>query len=417
MRNGTILVGDIRRLVIGGVFVMEKGESRRSGLAMVLGLCILAYMTVYMSRSTISVLATALRDHGVLTTAQYGFVGSVFFFTYAICKLFVGLFSDHVKPEYTIAIGVVVAGISNMMIGLYPKTSVVFVFWFLNAMGQSLPWGAMLIAVVGAAKGKRTHVQMSLLSLACPMGQIAGIVVASRAYSQGGLMMGFFLPGIITFITGFAVLFLMRTGQKPHNVANTKTLSILKDRTIRHLFFPIIIHGVIKDSVGFWFVAYIIHAFGIDISKISLYVFFIPLVGILSRTLYSVLFKMFGANEIKVSFFSYLMILLVTVPLCLSVRSVVVAIVCFSVITGLLGFAGISFIAMLPARYSGRNQTGLVAGGVDFIIYMGSAISSFCFGLVVERWGYTTMFICWEVLILISLSLMTLFFRRKIMDD
>lgn len=378
----------------------------------------LAYLTAYMTRKPVSVLATALRDHGILTTAEYGFVGSVFFFTYAICKLFVGLVSDHVKPVYMISIGIIVAGFSNLMIGLFPTKPVIFFFWFLNAVGQSLPWGAMLIAVVGAEGTMRKEIRMSLLSIACPMGDIAGIVVASKAYTSGGLKLGFALPGIITFITGFIVMFLMKTDEvQTKKTSGKSAISILKDRTIKHLFVPIFIHGMIKTSVGYWLVAYVISCFGIDISKISLYVFAVPLVGILSRMLYPFLFRMFGSNEIKVSYFSYLMVLIVTLPLCFNVESIFVAIACFSVITILEGFSGTSFIAMLPARYSKNNQTGLVAGGLDFIIYMGSAVSSFCFGIVVERWGYTAMFSSWEVLIVISLTIMTVFFRKKIMED
>ena len=397
---------------------MSRGESKKNRLSIVLGLCMLAYMTAYMSRKPISVLATALRDHGILTTAEYGFVGSVFFFTYAICKLFVGIANDHMKPEYMISVGIIVAGFSNLMIGLFPTKPVIFFFWFLNAVGQSLPWGAMLIAVVAADGRMRKEIRMSLLGIACSLGDIAGIVVVSRAYTSGGLQLGFALPGIITFITGFVVIFLLRTdGVQAKGKSSKSATSIFKDRTIKHLFAPILIHGMIKTSVGYWLVAYVISCFGIDISKISLYVFFVPLVSILSRTLYPFLFRLFGSNEIKVSYFSYLMVLIVALPLCFNVGSIVVAIACFCLITIFEGFSGTSFIAMLPARYAGRNQTGRVAGVLDFIIYMGSAISSFCFGLVVERWGYAAMFSSWEVLIVVSLTIMTIFFKKKIMDD
>ena len=63
----------------------------------------------------------------------------------------------------------------------------------------------------------------------------------------------------------------------------------------------------------------------------------------------------------------------------------ILTIVAFVFISGLSGNSNMCYVGLFPSRYDKTNQTGIVCGLIDALIYLGSAVFSLIMGYVVDR--------------------------------
>ena len=366
--------------------------------------CFASYCALYVSRSTISVFATALNEQGILTVAQYGIVGSLFFIVYAGGRMLNGYLSDIFDSKTMICTGVFLAGLSNLAIGLIRTAPVIFTFWCINAIGQSMVWSAILVLIVDKAEQSKKDLYISMLGSSVAFGTVLGIVIASRSYAIGGLKTGFVIPGIIGVAMALIALVLLpsvKNVRKEGTKAPFRLASAVKRKYLR-LFLPIMVNGVMKDGINLWFVAYVITKFGIDVSSVAGYVFMVPFLGLVGRVLFTSFYRLLGKNEFSTAMVDYAISALVAIPLCLGTSSLVLTIVCFAIMFAFVSMANLSFVGMLPVKNADPGRIGLVSGSIDLLIYMGSGISSAVFGFVVSTYGYGIMFDIWFVLLVLS---------------
>ncbi len=374
---------------------------RTTNILISLVLCVACYSSIYISRSTLSSLASLLNDSGILNTAQYGIVGSAFFITFAICRVYNGYLSDKFPSWLLISLGVILAGSVNIAIGLYTNPTMILVCWIINAIGQSMLWSAILVAVVNPAGSDKKATYVSILGSTVGLGNMLGIILTLRSSRISGIKSGFIIPGCFVILVGIVTLLFFRTEERTDKITQSP-LSVLKNRSLLSLVLPLMVNGMLKDGIPLWLVTYVITDFGLDISKVSGYVFFVPLVGTLGRLLFSTFYRIVGKNEFRTGLYTYLISAVLMVPLCMNVKNTIIPIVCLSLVLGLSSIANLALVGMYPTRYEKTNQTGLVSGGVDFLIYMGSGISSLFFGYIINGFGFRIMFAIWIILMIFS---------------
>jgi sugar phosphate permease len=61
---------------------------------------------------------------------------------------------------------------------------------------------------------------------------------------------------------------------------------------------------------------------------------------------------------------------------------------------------------MFPLRFAEMDLVGSVSGITDFATYLGAAIASAIYGLLIETGGYFYMFASWVVLSILSILLL-----------
>ena len=391
---------------------MSKGKKRSFA---VLAACFLAYCSLYVSRSTITVFASTLSDSGILTVVQYGLVTGLFFIIYAFGRLMNGYLSDVIEARLLIILGVFLAGLSNVLIGLFPSMVLILFMWCLNAIGQSMVWSAILVVVSDNMEQGKKDVSLSIIASSVAFGTVLGLFICSKSYSLGGLTGGFAIPGCLGILISLFALFSLPKGEASAEERKER-VSINLRRAFKHktltMLFPIIVNGMLKDGITIWLVSYVIACFGVDISKVAGYVFLVPMLGFVGRVAFPWVFRPLGESEAKTALVDYSIAALATIPLCIGTRSMIFAIVCFGIMYALVSMANISFVVMYPVTHSEKGRTGFVSGSIDLMIYSGSGISSVLFGFVVSSYGYRVMFIIWFVLLAVS-SVLLLFTRSE----
>ena len=63
------------------------------------------------------------------------------------------------------------------------------------------------------------------------------------------------------------------------------------------------------------------------------------------------------------------------------------------------------FLSFFPLRFAREGTVATTSGIMDFATYLGTGLSSMVFGVMIERYGYSAMFISWAVLCGIGLLL------------
>lgn len=375
-------------------------------------MCSIAYLAVYIARNVLSAVSPQMIESDAFGTDTQKFIGNVsstYFITYALGQLINGAIGDKIKGKYMIAVGLLMAGVTN----------------FLFAQLSSLPNGALVIyAMTG----------FFLAMVYAPMTKIVAEntepIYATRC-SLGYTFASFLgspLAGVLAsvlvwqsvFIASSAVLILMacvcffvftlferkgivRYGQyKPEKQKGAGFKVLLKHRIVKFSLIAVLT-GVVRTSVVFWMPTYIAQYLGFSSSEAAsiftvatFVICFTTFIAVfiyekLHRDMDKTILLMFSCSALF-----FLSIYLVKIPL-LNIILLVLAVMSSN------GAA-----SMLWSRYCpSLRDTGIVSGVtgfLDFLSYMGAAISSTLFANAVASIGWKNLILVWMGLMFVGVA-------------
>lgn len=383
---------------------MKKTPVRPSAIFWLL---YLAYTAIYIARLNLSMASPAMREAGILTATELGFIGSAFSVIFSCGRLFNGILGDRLAPKILIFTGLVLTGLSNLLIGILPPYLLILTLWCLNAFGQSMLWSALLrtMSTLYGKDGadKKTPILVSSVSV----GNILGILLGSWLVSRFGVSMAFIVPGAMTVLCGLAVLYIVPPAPKAQSSQRFPLKALLSDRRIRGILLPAMFHGTMKDNISLWMAVYFLDRFAVDLESSAWYVLLIPVVGLAGRLLYPACYKLSKGRENLISVLSFIACALLGIALCLPATPLLAA-VYLSLIYALVSLINTSFLSMFPLRFVEKGLVSSVSGIADFATYLGAGIASAVYGFFIDRGptGYTIMFISWAVLSVASVLLL-----------
>jgi len=98
----------------------------------------LAYLLVYFHRLSLSVVADNLVKEFNTTASVMGFLGSIYFYCYAIMQIPAGLLSDSIGPRKTVTVFLFIAATGSIVFGLAPNIETAFLGRILVGFGVSM---------------------------------------------------------------------------------------------------------------------------------------------------------------------------------------------------------------------------------------------------------------------------------------
>lgn len=379
--------------------------------SLIFAVCYISYTLIYVARLNLSMAAPQLKNGGVLSAAQIGLLGSVFFVVYAVGRLINGTLSERFPARNMIAGGLLLGAMANIFFGFLPPFAALTVLWGVNAYAQSMLWSSVL-KTVGAVYGESRAQKMSAYMVtSVATGNIAGIIIAMLLIRFFGAAAAFILPGALLAVSAAAAFFIIG---KPDKCAKG-TFSgpqALKNKEVRFMALPAVLHGVMKDNISLWMAVYIADKFGIDIEKFAFYLLLIPIAGLAGRFLYPPLYKLLNYNENRVSFIGFLLCAFLSLLLIFAATSPVAAVIYLSGIYISVSLINTSVLSVFPMRFYSGGMSGTVSGLMDFSTYSGAGIGSAVYGGMISAFGYSSMFISWLCISVISVLALA-FYRRK----
>ena len=373
-------------------------------------LCYIAYVGIYAARLNLSMASPAMIETGLLTHEQYGFMGSAFFVIYACGRLFNGMIGDRCAPWMMISLGLVLTGISNLLMGILPPYLVLLLLWCVNAYAQSMLWSSLLRSMTGLYGKELADQKVPILVSSVSVGNIAGIVLSAWMVETIGIRAAFTVPGALTVLLAVATAWVLRTvpeGPKPVK-QKFPLAEFFRDRKIRGMLLPALFHGVVKDNIGNWMAIYFVCRYGIDLESSALFVLLIPAVGMLGRLVYPFCYRLSGQRENLISVIGFALSAALAAVLCTNPVQPAVAAVCLSLIYALVSMINTSILSMFPLQFADKNMVSSVSGVADFATYLGAGIGSAVYGFWNKSDNFVPMFVSWVVLCGASIVLMLL---------
>ncbi|MCI8543088.1 MAG: MFS transporter [Lachnospiraceae bacterium] len=365
----------------------------------------LAYTSTYIVRLNLSVAKPALEEMGKVDTAQLAFLGSIFSLVYAVGKLVNGGIGDRVKPWIMVSVGLALAGMGNIIMGLLPPYGALIFCWGVNAFGQSMLWGPILSMVSAIYDEQTARKKATVMGTSIAAGNVMGILAASFLVNAFGPAAAFIVPGI--FALGLALTVVLFTAKIP--VRMGKGVSPIKQllrREVQIMILPAMIQGIMKDNVSLFMVDYFVKRFSVDPTLNPLYILFIPVSGLAGRMLYPFVYKRMNENEDRAAAAGFLLCALFALPLGMSLWGPAAATLCLCGIYAAVSVVNTSFLAIYPMRYAKEGTVSSVSGIMDFATYLGHAVSTAVYGIVIVKFGYASMYLSWAFLSVVGLLIL-----------
>ena len=369
----------------------------------------IAYTSIYVSRINLSVANPALTQLGVFDAAGYGIIGGLFSTIYAIGRLVNGAASDRTPPWVMLSIGLGFAGLSNILIGLLPTYIAILLLWSVNAYAQSMLWSSVLATVSGIYDEKKRKSRASLMVTAVATGNVAAILLGAWLITLLGVEFAFIIPGALNIVLGLVVAVLTRKIPASDAGAKKKHISLLSLFSRRDMLVMCavsVLHGIMKENVSVWMVAYIATEFGVDLSVSSYYILLIPLIGLAARLLYPIALRTCRERENRVSVIGFVICAAASMLLLFPVLGIGSAVVSLGLVYASTSMVNTSITTIYPMSYLDSGNVASVSGVLDFASYFGAGVSGMIYGVVIKSFGYEPMFISWAVFSVVSIVLL-----------
>ena len=172
-----------------------------------------SFSFISLTKNCFSAAMVFIVDEGILTKFETGTISAVFYMVYAVFQMASGPVIDRWKPDKLITIGLVGAGVSNLVVFLNQNYAVMIAAWVFNAIAQCAVWPSVFkIASTVVCRSMRGK-SLFFINICGALGSIFSFIVAAIVSTRWHL--NFLFSSIGLFVVALLwelCLFLL----KPH---------------------------------------------------------------------------------------------------------------------------------------------------------------------------------------------------------
>ncbi len=369
-------------------------------------LCSVSYLAVYIARNILSAVTPQMTEVGY-DKGYIGTISSVYFICYALGQLFNGIVGDRIKAKWMIGLGLMLAGISNVLfVFLIDLRMLAPVIYGFTGVFLAMIYGPMTKVVAENTDPiytTRCSLGYTFASfIGTPMAGLVAIFLEwNGVFFVGSAILA--IMGIVSFIVfslfekrGFIQYGQYKVQHKEKIGGGVKLL--IKNRII--LFSLIsIITGIVRTSVVFWLPTFIseYHALGSEVASVlfSVTTFVIAFTTFISIFVYEKL----GHNMDKtmlIMFFASAIFFMLTY----FIKHPIIGII--MIVLAIMSCNGAA--TMLYSKYCpSLRDTGMVStatGFLDCLSYIGAAIANLVFANAVGVIGWQNLILIWLALVI-----------------
>ena len=380
--------------------------SNEAKKAVMLGsMCALSYLAVYVARNILGAVSPQMIESGFFTTESIGTLSSVYFITYAFGQLINGRIGDRIRSKYMISLGLVLAGVCNMLFSLANGAALPSVlFYALTGYFLSMIYGPVTKVVAENTEpiyATRCSLGYTFSSFfGTPLaGVLAALLVWQGVFAASSTVL--ITMGVICFCV-FSVYErkgLIEYGKYAHRTPKGQGVRVLIRHRIIKFSLIAVLTGIVRTTVVFWLPTYLSQHLGFSTDQAALIftvsTFIISATTFLAVFIYERLHRNLDLT-ILLAFCSaavfFTLVYLIQIP-ALNIVFMVLAIMSS-------GCAA----SMLYSRYCpSLRDTGMVSsatGYIDFMSYMSASISSKLFANAATTIGWGNLILVWLGLML-----------------
>lgn len=390
--------------------------------------CWAAYCASYLGRINYTAALTAIVADGVFSKSHAGFIGTVYFFCYGAGQIFSGILGDRVSPYKMIGAGLAGTVCANIIMPLCSSSYITMsIIWGLNGIVQSMLWTPVLYIIATVLPEEQRSRACLHIASSFPIGSLLSYVISAAAIKFASWHFAFFIPaGIIACIFVFWCLAAGKTS-KILGRREKKTLPVQENTgakvSLGKLFIVsgaavicvgILVQGMLKDGVTSWVPTLIKEKYNVSASFSVLLSAVLPIINLSGAWFATKLYEgPFKLNETAAAAFCFALTLIpLTGILFVGHYPIALCVIFFALFTTLITAINHLVITLIPVRFAKYGCASTVGGIFNSCTYIGSAISTYGFGAVSEKFGWTATVIFWIILGAIGVAVCAVLMRR-----
>lgn len=170
----------------------------------------LGYGLIYTCRLAIGLVKPSMIDAGVFTPAQFGIIGSAFFYTYALGKLTNGFLADHANMRTFLPLGFAMSALCNFGMGFADTVLMAAILWGVNGWFQGFGAPGSVVALSNWFSNKERGRNYGIWITSHSFGEGLTFFAIGWAVASFGWHFGYFVPAAIGLATAVLMYALMR---------------------------------------------------------------------------------------------------------------------------------------------------------------------------------------------------------------
>ena len=378
-------------------------------------LCWFAYVTTYLGRLNYSACLVEIVNAESWSKSMAGLVATGFFITYGFGQIVNGYIGDRISPKIMVATGLTISGCMNLLFPFTHGISGAIFLWCVNGFVQSMIWSPLIRLLSEWLPAERRLKACVNMNATVPVGTLAVYGMSAGLVYLGNWKWVFFTSGTILIVV--AVVWFFGIGKIEKNldpVEETAFDKLCKEKSSKtevqkqsfwklavisampFCCIALFMQGMLKDGVTTWIPTFLEENFGLTSAAAILSTTIVPIINLGGVYLASFLNNKFFKNEVFTAMICFITgVITLSLLIFAPVNSAVFSLILLAATTTFMMGVNTVLASMMPSYYVHFGVTATVTGALNASAYLGSAVSSYGNGAIVENFGWNTIMYCW----------------------
>ncbi|MCL1794262.1 MAG: MFS transporter [Oscillospiraceae bacterium] len=412
-------------------YISLNDEKKESILFLI---CWAIYFCIYTGRLNYSAAMVQMVNDGFVTKASGGLIATFFFAAYGFGQTFMGVIGDRVSSFKMLLCGTALSSLCNffMPVLFHGSVTSMCIIWGINGIAQSIMWSPIIRIISQALSPERRFKASIHIITAGPAGTLFTYILSTVLLKYFGWKSVFYSAGII-ISTAFAVLLIYFVSskkdfiseeikkneskpEKPYMSASGNGKMIFGILLI--LLLPVVVHGMLKDSITAWFPVYLSETHGMTPYMAVMLTAVMPAFNLAGIYFAKWIYGKTKSNE----FFSCG--ILFAICACglgfmsqIGKYNIYLAIIFAAVGTASMSGVNCIAVSVLPVHFGKMGFASTLTGVLNSAVYAGCSVSMAASGQIVEKYGWAGIIYIWCIFsalgVLLCASLNKIWLKTK----
>lgn len=360
-------------------------------------LCWLVYSSVYLGRLNYSANLIQIMADLEIGKAEGGLIASCFFFAYGVGQLVHGFLNKYYDPRWMIAVSMIGSAVINLLFPFFHNLTVLAVLWILNGFLQAILWSTLIRTQSRYLDDRMMKRSILIMGTTTAVGTVSTYGISALMVKFFDWRITFWIASLVLAVVGVIWFFRFhylvcdiperQMKMELHQISGNKMGRVFILLVALICVFGVI-NNLIRDGLTTWTPSIFKEIYGMDDSLSILLTLGLPLLSILGSSLCLKVHKKIK-DHVKLSgvFFVVAIVVLGVMVACLSLNSWVITLVCFAIAALMMACINNCITSIVPLELRDMADSGAIAGITNTFCYLGSTISTYTLGAIVDRTG------------------------------
>lgn len=372
------------------------------------------YASAYFGRTCYSTAIASIVSSGIHTKSEIGLVGTAFFFCYGTGQIISGIAGDRVNPFGMVLFGALGSSVCCFSMAFTKSLALMAVIWGANGIFQSMLWAPLLRIFSQTISSELREKAVLNIALSLPVGTVCAyllstIIIKYSSWTNificgGSVILAALIFGLLSLLS--AEKCMVRTIVKNERTdKNTKSgfVPVSISLGLLIIVIPSFLHGMMRDGITNWVPTMITEEYGVLPSFSVFLTVVLPIFNAFGAYIITPLYRKLGCNEMKTAGICGIFALVPMVLLLfIGKMPVVVSIILLALTTMSMYSLNYLIISRVPVRFAENGHTSSVTGLLNSFAYIGCAVSSYGFGAVSQKAGWSAVIVIWIISALLT---------------